>query len=130
KYASSFYAPFRVAAESPPKFGDRKSYQMEIANTLEALREVELDIKEGADIVMIKPALPYLDIISKVRDRFNTPIAAYNVSGEYSMLKAAVKAGYLDNDKAVIEVLTSIKRAGANMIISYHAREAARMLNG
>ncbi len=129
KYSSAFYGPFRSAAGSKPSFGDRKGYQMDVANKREAMKEIELDILEGADIVMVKPALPYLDIISEARNRFDTPIAAYNVSGEYSMIKAAGKAGCVDEDTAMIEVLTSIKRAGADIIITYHAAEAARLLS-
>lgn len=128
KYSSAFYGPFRLAAESSPKFGDRKSHQMDYSNLREAIREIELDVDEGADIVMIKPALPYLDVIRKARDTFRIPIAAYNVSGEYAMVKAAVSQGLLDNDKTVIEILTSIKRAGADIIITYHAKEAARLI--
>lgn len=128
KYASAFYGPFREAAFSAPQFGDRKTYQMDPANKLEALREVELDIEEGADIVMIKPALSYLDIINEVRNKYNLPVAAYNVSGEYAMLKAAVKMGWLDEKKAAVEMLTSIKRAGANIIISYYAKDIARWM--
>lgn len=127
KYASSFYGPFRAAAHSAPSFGDRKTYQMDIANTDEALREVALDIEEGADIVMVKPALSYLDIIRRVKDNFNMPIAAYNVSGEYAMLKMAVKAGLMD-EKVIYESLLSIKRAGADMIITYFAKEVAKDL--
>lgn len=127
KYASSYYGPFREAAGSAPSFGDRKAYQMDIANTDEALREVELDIEEGADIVMVKPALSYLDIIRRVKDNFNMPIAAYNVSGEYAMLKLAVKSGVLD-EKAIYESLLSIKRAGADIIITYFAKEMAQKL--
>ncbi|MFQ5455740.1 MAG: porphobilinogen synthase [Nitrospirota bacterium] len=128
KYASSFYSPFRDAADSSPKFGDRRSYQMDTPNKDEALREVELDIEEGADIIMIKPALSYLDIISRVKERFNRPIAAYNVSGEFSMIKAAERLGWLDGEKAMIEVLTSIKRAGADMILTYFAKDMAKIL--
>lgn len=128
KFASAFYGPFREAAESAPAFGDRRAYQMDPANGREALREVELDITEGADIVMVKPALPYLDVLARVRDRWDLPIAAYNVSGEYSMLKAAVANGWLDERRATLETLTGIKRAGADMIITYHAIEAARWL--
>ena len=128
KFASAFYGPFREAAESTPQFGDRRAYQMDPANGREALREVELDIMEGADMVMVKPALPYLDVLARVRDRWDLPIAAYNVSGEYSMLKAAVANGWLDERRATLETLTSIKRAGADMIITYHAIEAARWL--
>ncbi len=128
KYASSFYGPFREAAESAPKFGDRKGYQMDPANALEAEREVELDINEGADIVMIKPALPYLDVIRRIKDNFNIPIAAYNVSGEYSMLCAAAEKGWLDLDKAAMESLISIRRAGADIILTYFAKRAAELL--
>ena len=130
KYASAFYGPFRVAAESTPQFGDRLGYQMDPANWRMALREVEQDIQEGADIVMIKPALAYLDVIARVRERFDHPVAAYNVSGEYSMLKAAVANGWLEEPLVTLEVLTAIKRAGADVIISYHAKEAARWLVG
>jgi porphobilinogen synthase len=128
KYASGFYGPFREAAESAPKFGDRRSHQMDPANSDEALREVEQDINEGADIVMVKPALSYLDIIRRVKDRFQMPTAAYNVSGEYSMIKAAGRNGWIDEPRVMIEVLTSIKRAGADMILTYFAKEAARLL--
>jgi porphobilinogen synthase len=128
KYASAFYGPFREAAESAPRFGDRRSYQMDAPNWREALREVEQDIMEGADIVMVKPALPYLDVIRKVRDTFNYPLAAYSVSGEYAMVKAAAQQGWLDEKKVVQEMLTAIKRAGADIIITYYAREAARWL--
>ncbi len=130
KYASGFYGPFREAAESTPQFGDRRSYQMDPPNSREALREVELDIEEGADIVMVKPALSYLDIISQVKQEFNMPVAAYNVSGEFSMVKAAAKLGWIDGDRVMMEVLTSIRRAGADMILTYHAKEAAKLLNG
>jgi porphobilinogen synthase len=130
KYASAFFGPFRDAAESPPGFGDRKSHQMDPSNGREALREAALDIHEGADILMVKPALPYLDVIRTLRDAFpEMPLAAYNVSGEYSMLKAAAARGWLDEQAVVIEALTSIRRAGADMIISYHAKEAAQWLN-
>ncbi len=129
KYASGFYGPFREAAESTPEFGDRRSYQMDPPNSREALREVELDIEEGADIIMVKPALSYLDIISQVKQEFNMPVAAYNVSGEFSMVKAAAKLGWIDGDRVMMEVLTSIKRAGADMILTYHAKEAAALLN-
>ncbi|MBI4670355.1 MAG: porphobilinogen synthase [Chloroflexi bacterium] len=125
KFASAFYGPFREAADSPPKFGDRRQYQMDPANAREALREVELDIAQGADMVMIKPALPYLDILRQTRDAFNHPIAAYNVSGEYAMLKAAAQNGWIDERKATLELLTSIKRAGADLILTYHAKEFA-----
>ncbi len=128
KYASAFYGPFRDAAQSAPQFGDRRSYQMDSANIREALREVEQDVAEGADIIMVKPALAYLDVISKVRDTFNHPIAAYNVSGEYSMVKAAALRGWIDERRLVMEILTSIKRAGADVIITYHAKDVARWL--
>ena len=128
KYASSFYGPFREAAESAPQFGDRKTYQMDPANALEAVREVRLDVKEGADIVMVKPALPYLDIIARIRSEFELPIAAYNVSGEFSMVKAAAQRGWIDGDKVMMECLLSIKRAGADLILTYFAKEAARIL--
>lgn len=128
KYASSFYGPFRDAAESPPQFGDRKGYQMDHRNVREAMREIALDIEEGADIVMIKPALSYLDVIRAAREGFDHPIAAYNVSGEYSMVKAAGRMGWIDEELVMMEILTSIKRAGADLIITYHAREAARVL--
>lgn len=127
KYASAFYGPFRDAADSAPSFGDRKSYQMDPANVNEGLREVALDIEEGADIVMVKPALPYLDVLRKVKDNFNMPIAAYNVSGEYAMVRNAVDAGLL-NKSAILESLISIKRAGADIIITYFAKDAAKML--
>jgi porphobilinogen synthase len=129
KYASAFYGPFREAAESTPQFGDRRSYQMDPANRREALKEVALDIEEGADIVMVKPALAYLDIISDVRDSFDVPVAAYNVSGEYSMVKAAGKLGWIDEGRAMMEILTSIKRAGADLILTYFAKDAAKVLN-
>lgn len=129
KYASAFYGPFREAAESTPQFGDRRSYQMDPANRREALKEVALDIEEGADIVMVKPALPYLDIISDVRDSFDVPVAAYNVSGEYSLVKAAAKLGWIHEQRLMMEVLTSIKRAGADLILTYFAKDAARVLN-
>ncbi len=128
KYASSFYGPFREAADSGFKFGDRKSYQMDIHNSDEALREVELDLKEGADIVMVKPALSYLDILRRVKETFKVPLAAYNVSGEYSMVKAVSKAGWLDEMSIIYEILTSIKRAGADLIITYHAKQIAEVL--
>ena len=128
KFASAFYGPFREAAESTPQFGDRRAYQMDPANGREALREVELDVLEGADMVMVKPALPYLDVLARVRDRYDLPLVAYNVSGEYSMLKAAIANGWLDERRATMETLTGIKRAGADMIITYHAIEAARWL--
>ena len=128
KYASAFYGPFRVAAESAPQFGDRKAYQLDTPNAREALREIEQDVAEGADIVMVKPALAYLDVISEARRRFTCPIAAYNVSGEYAMVKAAVQNGWLDGERVTLELLTAIKRAGADMIITYHAKEAAQWL--
>jgi porphobilinogen synthase len=128
KYASSFYGPFRVAAESKPQFGDRRSYQMDPANGDEALREVRLDIEEGADIVMVKPALPYLDIIYRVKQTFNIPVAAYNVSGEFALVKAASQLGWVDGEQVMMESLVSIKRAGADLILTYFAKEAARKL--
>ena len=128
KYSSAFYGPFREAAESAPQFGDRRSYQMDPPNSDEAIREIALDIQEGADIVMVKPALSYLDIIRRTKDEFNMPVAAYNVSGEYSMIKAAAANGWLDGERVMIEVLTSIKRAGADVIITYFAKEAATIL--
>jgi Delta-aminolevulinic acid dehydratase len=128
KQASAFYGPFRVAADSAPQFGDRRSYQMDAANSREAMREIEADIAEGADIVMVKPALPNLDLIARARARFDVPLAAYNVSGEYAMVKAAAAAGYLDEQRATLEVLTGIRRAGADIIITYHAKEVARWL--
>ncbi|MDK2821237.1 MAG: porphobilinogen synthase [Clostridia bacterium] len=128
KYASAFYGPFRDAAGSAPQFGDRKSYQMDPANTDEALREVELDLQEGADMIMVKPAMPYLDIVRRVKDNFNAPLVAYQVSGEYAMLKAAAANGWLDEEKVVLEALTSIKRAGADLIITYYAKELVRWL--
>ena len=129
KFASGFYGPFREAAESTPQFGDRRSYQMDPPNGDEAVREVALDIEEGADIVMVKPALPYLDIIRRVKERFDCPVAAYQVSGEYAMLKAAALNGWLDGERVMLESLTSIKRAGADLILTYFAQEAARVLN-
>jgi porphobilinogen synthase len=128
KFASAFYGPFREAVDSTPAFGDRRSYQMDPANGDEALREVLLDVEEGADIVLIKPALPYLDVIRRVKDRTGMPVAAYNVSGEYAMVKAAAAAGYLDEREAALEALTSIRRAGADIVITYHAKDAARWL--
>ncbi len=128
KYASAFYGPFREAAESAPQFGDRRGYQMDPPNAREALREIEADVAEGADIVMVKPALAYLDVLSKARERFDLPLAAYNVSGEYAMVHAAARNGWLDGPRVVLEVLTAIKRAGADVIITYHAKEAARWL--
>ena len=129
KYASSLYAPFREAADSSPSFGDRRSYQMDPANAREAIREVELDVEEGADIVMVKPALPYLDVIAQSRSHFSVPIAAYQVSGEYSMIKAAAQQGWIDQSKVMMETLLSIKRAGADLILTYFAKDAARVLN-
>ena len=128
KFASSFYGPFREAAESAPQFGDRRSYQMDFANALEALREVRLDIQEGADIVMVKPALPYLDVIYRVKEEFDIPVAAYNVSGEYAMIKAAAQLGWVDGERMMMESLLSIKRAGAAFILTYFAKEAAKRL--
>ena len=128
KYASAFYGPFREAAESAPQFGDRKSYQMNPANANEAMREIQLDIEEGADIIMIKPALSYLDIIYRAKNQFNIPIAAYNVSGEYSMIRAAAKNGWIDGERAMLETLYSIKRAGADIILTYFAKEVAKIL--
>ena len=128
KHASSFFGPFREAAFSAPEFGDRRSYQMDYSNPDEAIREVALDIQEGADIVMVKPALAYLDIVRRVKERFSMPTAAYNVSGEFSMVKAAAREGWIDEKSAVLEILTSIKRAGADMILTYHAKEAAEWL--
>jgi porphobilinogen synthase len=128
KYASAFYGPFREAADSAPEFGDRKSYQMDPANAREALREVRLDVEEGADMIIVKPALPYLDVLRRTREETDLPIAAYNVSGEYAMLKAAAQNGWLDEERAVLEALTGIKRSGADMIITYHAPDAARWL--
>jgi porphobilinogen synthase len=128
KYASAFYGPFREAAESAPKFGDRRGYQMDPANGDEALREVALDLEEGADIVMVKPALAYLDIVRRVKERFGVPVAAYNVSGEYAMLQAAAERGWIDGERVLVEILTSIRRAGADFILTYSAKEAARIL--
>jgi len=128
KYCSAFYGPFREAAQSTPQFGDRRSYQMDPANAREALREVELDLAEGADIIMVKPALPYLDIIVRVRERFDVPVAAYNVSAEYSMVKAAARNGWIDEQRIVLEIMTSIQRAGASTILTYHAKDVARWL--
>ncbi|HSE83759.1 MAG TPA: porphobilinogen synthase [Thermodesulfobacteriota bacterium] len=129
KYASAFYGPFREAAESTPQFGDRRGYQMDPPNVREALREISLDIEEGADIIMVKPALSYLDVIRAAREEFNYPLAAYNVSGEYSMVKAAAKLGWVDEARVMMEILTSIKRAGADIILTYFAKDAARILN-
>ncbi len=128
KYCSGFYGPFREAAQSAPQFGDRRSYQMDPANAREALREVALDIEEGADMIMVKPALPYLDIIQRVRERFDVPVAAYNVSGEYSLVKAAARNGWIDEQRVVLEILTGIQRAGASIILTYHAKDVARWL--
>jgi porphobilinogen synthase len=128
KYASCFYGPFRGALDSAPRKGDKKTYQMDPANTREAMKEIALDIEEGADVVMVKPALPYLDVIARVRAAFDVPVAAYNVSGEYGMIVAAAERGWIDRDRAIVEALTSIKRAGADMILTYFAKEAARLL--
>ncbi len=128
KYASAFYGPFREAAESAPKFGDRRSYQMDPPNAREAIREAELDVAEGADIIMVKPALPYLDIIYRIRQKINRPIAAYNVSGEFSMLKAAILNGWLDEKRVILEALIGIKRAGADLILTYFAKDVAKWL--
>jgi len=128
KYASAFYGPFREAAESTPQFGDRRSYQMDPANAREAMREIELDLEEGADMIMIKPAMPYLDIICYARDRFEAPLGAYQVSGEFSMLMAAIKNGWLDRDRTILESLTAIRRAGADFMLTYFAKDAARLL--
>ncbi len=128
KYCSAFYGPFREAAQSSPQFGDRRSYQMDPANAREALREVALDLEEGADMIMVKPAMPYLDVIQRVREKFDVPVAAYNVSGEYSMVKAAAQRGWLDEKRVVLEIITGIQRAGAGMILTYHAKDVARWL--
>jgi porphobilinogen synthase len=128
KFASAFYGPFREAADSTPAFGDRRGYQMDPANGSEAVREARLDVEEGADIVMVKPALPYLDVIRRIKDQTGMPLAAYNVSGEYAMVKAAATAGYLDERATVLETLTSIRRAGADIVITYHAKDAATWL--
>ena len=128
KYASSFYGPFRDAADSTPQFGDRRQYQMDPANVVEAMREIALDLDEGADIVMVKPALPYLDIISRAKAEFGLPLAAYSVSGEYAMIRAAGRLGWLDEQRAMMEALISIKRAGADIVITYFAKEAVRAL--
>jgi porphobilinogen synthase len=128
KYCSGFYGPFREAAQSAPQFGDRRSYQMDPANSREAMKEVELDLKEGADVIMVKPALPYLDIIRGVRDRFDIPVAAYNVSGEFSMVKAAAQNDWIEEQRVVLEILTGIQRSGAQIILTYHAKDAARWL--
>ena len=129
KYASAFYGPFRDAAESAPQFGDRRSYQMDPANVREALTEVDIDVDEGADIIMVKPALAYLDVITKVFERINLPVAAYNVSGEFSMVKAAAQSGWIDEQRVALEILTAIKRAGASLILTYYAKDVARWLN-
>jgi porphobilinogen synthase len=128
KYASGFYGPFRVAADSAPQFGDRKGYQMDPPDIRQAMREIEMDIEEGADIVMVKPALAYLDVIAAARERFDHPLAAYNVSGEYSMVKAAAENEWIDGPRVTMEILTAIKRAGADMLITYHAKEVARWM--
>jgi porphobilinogen synthase len=128
KYCSGFYGPFREAAQSAPQFGDRRSYQMDPANAREALKEVKMDLEEGADMVMVKPALAYLDVIRRVRDQFDVPVAAYNVSGEYSMVKAAAQNGWLDEKRVVLEILTGIQRAGADILLTYHAKDVARWL--
>ena len=128
KYASGFYGPFREAAESAPQFGDRRSYQMDPANAREAMREIELDLAEGADMIMIKPALAYLDIIRMARDRFDVPLAAYQVSGEFSMIEAAARNGWIDRDRMILETLTSIRRAGASVVLTYFAKDVARLL--
>jgi porphobilinogen synthase len=129
KYCSAFYGPFREAAGSAPQFGDRSTYQMDPANAQEAIREVSMDVEEGADIVMVKPALPYLDILCRIKQEFDLPVAAYNVSGEYAMIKAAAEKGWIDGPRVMMETLTSIKRAGADMILTYFALEAAQVLN-
>lgn len=129
KYCSAYYGPFRAAADSAPKFGDRRTYQMDPANAIEAIREVTMDVEEGADIIMVKPALAYLDIICRVRQEIDLPVAAYNVSGEYAMIKAAEQLGWIDGEKVMMETLTAIKRAGADMILTYFAMDAARLLN-
>jgi porphobilinogen synthase len=128
KYASGYYGPFREAAESTPQFGDRRSYQMDPANRLEALREAEMDIEEGADIIMVKPGLPYLDIVREMRNAWTLPVAVYNVSGEYSMVKAAARMGWIDEDRVVMETMLAFRRAGADLILTYHAKEAARLI--
>jgi porphobilinogen synthase len=129
KYASSYYGPFRAAVDSTPSFGDRHGYQMDPANVREAIREVSSDVEEGADIVMVKPALAYLDIVGEVRREFDLPVAAYNVSGEYAMLKAAAEKGWIDHDRVMMETLLSMRRAGADLILTYHAKEAAKILS-
>src|SRR5579872_3778775 len=128
KFASVFYGPFREAADSAPQFGDRRSYQMDPANGREAMLEIELDLQEGADMIMVKPAMPYLDLIRRVRERFDVPVAAYNVSGEYAMVKAAVRNGWIDEQRVVLEIMTSIQRAGAEIVLTYHAKDVARWL--
>jgi porphobilinogen synthase len=128
KFASGFYGPFREAADSAPQFGDRRSYQMDGANLREAMREIELDIEEGADMIMVKPAMPYLDVIAAARDRFDLPLAAYQVSGEYAMIEAAARNGWIERERVIMESLMSIRRAGASMILTYHAKDAARLL--
>jgi porphobilinogen synthase len=128
KYSSAFYGPFREAAQSTPQFGDRRSYQMDPANAREALKEVALDLEEGADMVMVKPALSYLDVIRRVREKFDVPVGAYNVSGEYAMVKAAAANGWLDERRTVLEIITGIQRAGADIILTYHAKDVARWL--
>ena len=130
KYCSSYYGPFRQAAHSAPQFGDRRTYQMDPANAREAVREATMDVEEGADIIMVKPALAYLDIICRIRDEVDLPVAAYNVSGEYAMIKAAEKMGWIDGQKVMMETLTAIKRAGADMILTYFAMDAAALING
>jgi len=129
KYASAYYGPFRVAADSAPAFGDRRSYQMDPANVREAIREAALDVEEGADMIMVKPALPYLDVVAEVRREFDVPVAAYNVSGEYLMLKAAAEKGFLDYERAMVETLSSVRRAGADLVVTYHAKEVAELLS-
>jgi porphobilinogen synthase len=128
KYASGYYGPFREAAESTPQFGDRRSYQMDPANRREALREARMDVEEGADIIMVKPGLPYLDIVRDLRNEFDLPVAVYNVSGEYSMIKAAAQNGWIDEERVIMETMISFKRAGADIILTYHAPEVARIL--
>jgi porphobilinogen synthase len=128
KYASSFYGPFRDAVESAPQFGDRRSYQMDPGNAIEALREVGLDVDEGADIIIVKPALPYLDVIARVKGEFGLPVAAYSVSGEYAMIKAAGRLGWLDEERAMMEALIAMRRAGADLVITYFAKDVARLL--
>jgi porphobilinogen synthase len=129
KYASAYYGPFRVAADSAPAFGDRRGYQMDPANVREAIREAALDVEEGADMVMVKPALPYLDVVAEIRREFDVPVAAYNVSGEYLMLRAAAEKGFLDYERAMMETLTSVRRAGADLVVTYHAKEVAELLS-